>query len=99
MEYLSHHHHHHHCDQSTYIVHESKFFVRQLLLLGHDVLGQLQQGILVTPEQLPHGNFHEGFDLQDVHDAGHGQPEESGGVLRLRRGALDRKKHQKNEDL
>ena len=57
-------------------VHESEFVVWQLLFLGHDVLGQLQQGVFVAPQELTHGHFHKWLDLQNIHDTRHGQAKE-----------------------
>jgi hypothetical protein len=73
---------------STHVVHQPELLVGKFLFFGHHVLGQLEERILVAPEELPHGHFDERLDLQDVHDAGHRQPQESGRVLRLRGGAL-----------
>lgn len=56
-------------------VHESELIVGQLLLLRHDVLGQFQQRVLVSPEQLTDRHLYERLDLQNVHNAGHGQAE------------------------
>jgi len=55
-------------------IHQTKLFVRQLLFLGHYILGQFQQRILVTPQQLADAHFDERFHLQNVHNTGHGQP-------------------------
>lgn len=57
-------------------VHQTKLFVGQLLLLGHDVLGQFEQRVLVAPQELAHGHFNERLNLQNVHDTGHGQSQE-----------------------
>lgn len=44
-------------------VHQAKLFVGQLLLLGHHVLGQLEEWILVAPEELADRHLDEWLDL------------------------------------
>lgn len=61
------------CRGRVLSVHKSELVIGQLLFLGHDVLGELQQRILVSPEQLPNGNFHEWLNLENVHNTSHGQ--------------------------
>lgn len=56
-------------------IHESELIVGQLLFLRHDVLGQFQKRILVTPEQLADRHLNEWLDFQNVHNTGHGQAE------------------------
>lgn len=80
------------------VVHESEFFVGELLLFGDDVLGQFEKGVFVAPEQLTDGDLDERFYLEDVHDARHGQTEKAGGVLRLRSGALERGRLSRGKD-
>ena len=72
--------------RATYPVHKSELLIGELLLLGDHVLGELEERVLVPPEQLSDGHLDEGLDLEDVHDGGHGQAQEARGVLRLRRG-------------
>lgn len=55
----------------VFAVQQAELIVRQLLLLGHHVLGQFQQRILVAPEQLADRHFDEWLDLQNVHDGRH----------------------------
>lgn len=62
---------------AIFAVEQTKFLIGKLLFLGHHILGQLQQRILITPEQLTHRDLYEGFDLQNVHNTGHGQAKES----------------------
>lgn len=54
-------------------VQQTKLIVRQSLVLGHDILGQLQQRVVVAPEQLTDRHLDERLDLQDVHDGRHRQ--------------------------
>lgn len=79
----------------THPVHEAELLVRQLLLLRHHVLGELEQRVFVAPKQLSDRHLHERLDLEDVHDGGHGQPEEPGRVLGLGGCALPNQKEDK----
>lgn len=68
---------------AVFAVEKSELLVRQFLIGGHHVFGQFEQRILVTPEKLTNRDLHEWTNFQDVHDRGHGQSEETRGVLRL----------------
>lgn len=78
----------------THPVHETEFVVGQLqlLLLRDHVLREFEERVLVAPEKLPNGDFHEGLYLQQIHDGGHGQSQELHRVLALGCRALKRTK-------
>lgn len=84
-----------HNSMNTHAVEQAEFFVREFLFFGNNVFGQFEKRIFVSPEELPDGDFDEGFDFEDVHNGGHRQPEEPSSVFTLRRGALKFKKKTK----
>lgn len=68
-------------------VEQTELVIRKFLFLRNNILGQFQEWIFITPEKLTNGHFNEGFDLQNVHDTGHGQTKEPSGMFTLRSGA------------
>lgn len=51
------------CAGAVFAVEQAELVVRQLLLFRHDVLGELQKRILISPQQLSDRDLNEWLDL------------------------------------
>ncbi len=76
---------------SIYHVEDAELVEGHPLLVGEDVVSELEQRVLVPPEYLVHLERDERLLLQDVHHGAHGQADQPTGIANLvAHGSLER---------